>query len=230
MQFFKHQTNMSDDTKIKRLIRKHGIKGYAVYVHVLERIAKELSSSSPLPDLEETAEDIVDTFINYERQETITTDEIKSIFQYCVDKKLFTIDSGTQRILCHKIYAYLEKSQTKSKEIRSMIEKYKQINNECDEGLETGQDRSDRSRSRSRSRKRVAFAPPSVDEIRSYLQEKNITAFTPESFWNFYDSKGWMVGSNKMTSWHSAVATWVQRHKEAEQAKPKPKTMKEMYG
>jgi hypothetical protein len=29
-----------------------------------------------------------------------------------------------------------------------------------------------------------------------------------EKFWNFYESKGWMIGKNKMKSWQHAIKTW----------------------
>ena len=30
----------------------------------------------------------------------------------------------------------------------------------------------------------------------------------PEKFIDFYESKGWMVGKNKMKDWKAAVRTW----------------------
>jgi Domain of unknown function (DUF4373) len=41
MKWFQHQTDASDDIKIKRLEDKLGISGYAVYFKVLEKVAKE---------------------------------------------------------------------------------------------------------------------------------------------------------------------------------------------
>ena len=57
------------------------------------------------------------------------------------------------------------------------------------------------------------FTPPSIEEIQSYLDDKCIFCFTAEQFYYFYDSKGWMVGKNKMKSWKSAVNVWVQNNK-----------------
>ena len=34
-----------------------------------------------------------------------------------------------------------------------------------------------------------------------------------EKFWNFYDSKNWMVGKNKMKKWQSAASGWISRNK-----------------
>ena len=51
------------------------------------------------------------------------------------------------------------------------------------------------------------FAPPSVDEVRAYCAERN-NGIDPQSFVDFYESKGWMVGKNHMRDWKAAVRTW----------------------
>ena len=56
------------------------------------------------------------------------------------------------------------------------------------------------------------FKPPTVDEVRAYCQERG-NFVDPESFINFYESKGWMVGSNKMKDWKAAVRTWESKDK-----------------
>lgn len=58
------------------------------------------------------------------------------------------------------------------------------------------------------------FAPPSLDEVKIYFNEKGITNVNPETFWNHYDSINWMRGKNKIQKWKSCVATWVNREKD----------------
>ena len=48
---------------------------------------------------------------------------------------------------------------------------------------------------------------PLVDDIRHYCRERK-NSVDPVKFFNFYESKGWMVGSNKMKDWKAAVRTW----------------------
>lgn len=52
-----------------------------------------------------------------------------------------------------------------------------------------------------------AFVKPTIDEVRAYCAERNNNV-DAESFVDFYDSKGWMVGKNKMKDWKAAVRTW----------------------
>lgn len=70
----------------------------------------------------------------------------------------------------------------------------------------------------SRNNKGTNFKPPTVDEINQYCEEKGIYGFDAEYFINYYDSKGWMIGKNKMKNWKAAIATWLKRDKERQQA------------
>lgn len=59
----------------------------------------------------------------------------------------------------------------------------------------------------------IKFVPPTVDEVRAYCLERKNNV-DPESFVSFYESKGWMIGKNKMKDWKAAVRTWEQKEKE----------------
>ena len=60
------------------------------------------------------------------------------------------------------------------------------------------------------SKKESRFAPPTLEEVRDYCYERknNIDA---SKFIDFYESKGWMIGKNKMKDWKAAVRTWERR-------------------
>ena len=67
------------------------------------------------------------------------------------------------------------------------------------------------------------FVKPTVEEVRAYCEERhnNVDA---ETFVDFYESKGWLVGKNKMKDWKAAVRTWEKSRKEANvKAKDNPK-------
>lgn len=51
------------------------------------------------------------------------------------------------------------------------------------------------------------FVPPTIDEVKSYCETRQNTV-SPERFVDFYESKGWMVGKNKMKDWKAAVRNW----------------------
>ena len=62
------------------------------------------------------------------------------------------------------------------------------------------------------------FQKPTIEEIRQYCLEEgyNVDA---EQFFNFYESKGWLVGKSPMKNWRAAVSTWNKREKEIPQRK-----------
>lgn len=65
------------------------------------------------------------------------------------------------------------------------------------------------------------FVKPTVEEVRAYCQERN-NGIDAEAFISFYESKGWMIGKNKMKDWKAAVRTWERSRKE-EKKNEKPK-------
>jgi hypothetical protein len=51
------------------------------------------------------------------------------------------------------------------------------------------------------------FVKPTVEEVREYCQDRGNTV-DPETFVNFYESKGWVVGKSPMKDWKAAVRNW----------------------
>lgn len=57
------------------------------------------------------------------------------------------------------------------------------------------------------------FKKPTVEEINTYCTERKNT-ISAEDFYNFYESKGWKIGSSPMKDWKAAVRTWEHRERE----------------
>jgi len=68
------------------------------------------------------------------------------------------------------------------------------------------------------SNREALFKKPTLIEVKNYciLRKNNIEA---ESFIDFYESKDWLIGKNKMKDWKACVRTWESREKK------NPKTM-----
>lgn len=64
--------------------------------------------------------------------------------------------------------------------------------------------------------------PPSVEDVRIYCEERK-NGIDPEEFWDFYQSKGWLVGKVRMKDWQACVRTWEQQRKKE---KPRGTTVK----
>ena len=56
-----------------------------------------------------------------------------------------------------------------------------------------------------------SFIIPTIKEINSYCLERG-NSIDAETFFDFYESKGWKVGQNKMKDWKASVRTWEKRN------------------
>ena len=70
------------------------------------------------------------------------------------------------------------------------------------------------------------FQKPSLEDVRKYCISRG-NQVDPEQFFNFYESKGWIIGKSPMKDWRAAVRTWEKREKEIPQRKRSPLTKNE---
>lgn len=56
------------------------------------------------------------------------------------------------------------------------------------------------------------FKKPKLEEVEQYCRERN-NNIDAESFINYYDSIGWLIGKNPMKDWRAAVRTWERNNK-----------------
>jgi len=61
--------------------------------------------------------------------------------------------------------------------------------------------------------KKKGFKKPSLEEVTSYCEERK-NGINPTNFIDFYESKDWFVGKNKMKDWKASVRTWENRKDE----------------
>jgi len=68
--------------------------------------------------------------------------------------------------------------------------------------------------------KKKNFIVPKVIEIKDYclLRDNGINA---EQFYDFYQSKGWMVGKTKMKDWKAAIRNWERNRKKTDKGMSK---------
>lgn len=71
-------------------------------------------------------------------------------------------------------------------------------------------------------KKRGRFAPPSLEEVTQYCQERQ-NNINPQAFIDFYEAKGWKIGKETMKDWKAAIRTWEGREKTVQESKPKDK-------
>lgn len=206
MKWFKHDSNARHDAKLAKLRMKYGLEGYGLYFFLLECIAGTVEAHNLTFELEEDAELIASmTNIHYER--------INEMMTYMVSLKLFEqTDKGI--ITCMKLSTRTDEYTHK------LIRSNKSVPTNSGQTRDTLPIKSDLIEENRIEQKRVGrFTPPTVKEIKDVIKEKGYHV-NAETFFNFYESKGWMVGKNKMKNWTAALAQWNSRER-AEKPKQK---------
>ena len=107
----------------------------------------------------------------------------------------------------HKPTTYLEELDTLELDNKGAYTEKTGMYTECIQTVYTGKDSIGKD---SINKKR--FVKPTVEEVRAYCQERNNNV-DPETFIDFYASKGWKVGKETMKDWKACVRTWERRNK-----------------
>lgn len=61
-----------------------------------------------------------------------------------------------------------------------------------------------------KEKEKKRFKKPTVEEIEEYCKERS-NGINAQSFIDFYESKDWMIGKNKMKDWKAAIRTWERK-------------------
>jgi len=78
----------------------------------------------------------------------------------------------------------------------------------------------EREREREREKK---YIKPTIEEIKIYCEERK-NNIQPGKFFDYYESKGWMIGKNKMKDWKAAIRTWENNTEQTQEKQNKPQT------
>ena len=203
--YFPHDYNARRDPKLIRLTQKHGLSGIGAYWCIIELL--------------------------YERDGKIPTDEYSCIsFELHEERELIEsviLDFGLFEndgnfFWSNSVNARLDKRKEISDKRKSAIAtrwerttktyRKKGANTNVLQTDTKNKDKDKEYISTSNEveyigAKRTAFVPPTLEEVKAYILEKGY-AVDAERFIDFYTSKGWMVGKNKMKDWKAAVRTW----------------------
>lgn len=63
-------------------------------------------------------------------------------------------------------------------------------------------------------KRRTKFSPPTVDEVAAYCAENGFGTIDPEAFVDYYEARGWKIGSQSMKDWRATVRNWARRDAE----------------
>lgn len=113
MRWFKHETDARNSLKLRKVRRKYGADGYAIYWFCLEAIAYEVDKDNLTFELKEDAETIGFELAIQEKR-------VEEIMLYMIKIGLFETSRNT--ITCLKLAERLDKTMTNSPKMRKWLE------------------------------------------------------------------------------------------------------------
>lgn len=136
-------------------------------------------------------DDFKNGFLNFLRNHSEKTSEtkVKKLQKPCTEN---TTKNTTKSTINKESNIFVNKNITKEKDKKQTL-KNSNSNNTI-------------------TKEKQNFVPPTVEEVQDYIYEKKYSV-DAEAFVAFYESKGWMVGRNKMKNWKAALVTWEKRNK-----------------
>ena len=196
--YFRHDYNARNDIKLQSVITKHGAVGIGVYWIIVEMLYQ---NGGELP-LDIARNISVAYFTDFKVVESVINDF--DLFEN--DGNVFWSVRIRQTIDNTKKVSDARKAASRQRWSR------KQEKPENPESRKTASHPPAKEElslftQPEEQKKRTYFKPPTVEEVAAYVKEKGYSV-DAEQFVAFYESKGWMIGKNKMQKWRAAVATW----------------------
>tara|TARA_R110000868_G_scaffold113754_1_gene305093 strand:- start:35 stop:664 length:630 start_codon:yes stop_codon:yes gene_type:complete len=199
MKWFKHDSTANMDAKLQSVLLEYGMEGYGLYWYCLELIAQTVTPENITFNLQHDSRIIA-------RNTGLGVQKVQEIMTHFVNIKLFQSNNGliTCLKLANRTDDYITKITRKSVQSTDIVRTLS--GNVPLEEIRQEEIRLEKKREKD-LKKYSVFSVPDITDIQSYISEMGYPV-DAVAFYNFYESKGWMVGSNKMKSWQAAIRTW----------------------
>lgn len=236
LNYFPHDYYARNDARLIKLRMNMGCKGIGIYWCIIEMLYEE-GGKLKVQDI-----DTIAYAINEER--TNVQQVVQQYDLFCSDDEYFWSEAVLSRLKnIKKISTARAKAGRASAEARRKDKELQTVDthedknskangtyvehllNKCStnvqQGVTTKLNNKNKRKIKEKKNNNIninsnsRFIPPTLEEVEGYIKEKgyNVNA---EQWWNFYASKGWMIGKNKMARWKNAIATWNTKNKEQE--------------
>lgn len=231
--YYNSDTDRYQDIKIKRLKKVYKCDGIAVYDYIINEIYRDKGCFIEWDD--SRAFDVAEYW-------DLEESRVVEIVKYCCFIGLFNQELLTKNMVLSSLSIqnrFLKWSKLAKRKEAKIPEKYNLIQEESEffpensDNIHVVSDEEKRSkvkRSKETQRegeKKGKFSPPVFNDVFVFFKEKieksNWTiekcSTEADKFINFYTSKNWFVGKNKMSVWTSAAAGWISRDSAFEKEK-----------
>ncbi len=197
--YFSHDSNAFNDPKIVKMVMELELEAYAIYWIIIEKLRNERGYKLHRDDISTIAyqcrcdqakvEQILTKYKLFE------SDDNGHFYSSSLLKRMSIMDE-----LKSKRQEAGRKGGIASSKAKAIVKHTSSMKGKERKGKE---------------RKEIKqFITPSLKEIVDYCVERK-NHVDAAKWLNFYESKGWMVGKNKMKDWKASVRTWENRDNES---------------
>ena len=199
--YFQHDYGARNDPKLQELLFEHGVAGIGIFWCVIEQLYEQ---GGKLPH--KSCKSIAFALhVDSKLVESVVKDF--DLFKH--DARHFWSNSVIARLDRRKEISDRRKTAAASRWKQRQEERVQSKENAIAlqelSKEEEGKGKEIEEQEGAKTSKR--FCPPTLEEVKAYCAEKEYT-IDAERFIDFYTSKGWFVGKNKMKDWRAAVRNW----------------------
>lgn len=221
--YLKHDINASQDDSVSWMRSEYGAEGYGLYWLINEYLRNQSACIASVERIDVIAfsihvepeklkgfiNDCINKYNLYENDEKYfwssrLLDDKKHLDNIREknsenarkrwEKKAPVMRSHSERCTV-AMQGEVRKGEVRKEEVRK--EKKEEVNKE------------ERERTPGNNKK---FSKPKREEFDKYCKEINFSC-EYGAFYDYYEAKGWMIGTNKMKNWKSALRNWQRRDK-----------------
>ena len=198
--YFQHDYGARNDPKLQELLVEHGVAGIGIFWCVIEQLYEQ---GGKLPH--KACRSIAFALhVDSKLVESVVKDF--DLFKH--DARHFWSNSVIARLDRRKEISDRRKTAAASRWKQRQEERV-QSKEDANALQELSKEKEGKGKEIEEEGAKTAkrFCPPTLEEVKAYCAEKEYT-IDAERFIDFYTSKGWFVGKNKMKDWRAAVRNW----------------------
>lgn len=221
--YFSHDADAMNDPKCMLLVEQFGMEGYGVFWALVEMLRVQVEYRLSIALIPAIAKRL-----SVSEAKIRTIIEGYGLFSISEDSFFYSQSLRERMQLMDKTREKKQLAGIISGETRRIKALLSSISEQCSNGVQTQVEHcSNTSRTQANKEKKRKylkkkeispngdkkknlgnfFTPPEIEEVSEYCKIRK-NGIDPEKFIDFYTSKGWMIGKNKMKDWRAAVRTW----------------------
>lgn len=207
--YFSHDYGARNDPKLQEVMQELGLQGIGAFWCIIEQLYEQ-DGKLPLKSIKSIA-------FALHVECTIVERLINEFDLFVIDGEFFGSKSVNARLNKRKSISEARKiaAITRWKSVQEkQMDSNSNANAKQNYAIKVNRSKDIKEDiSKDISKKNFRFSPPTLEEVKAYIQEKGYSV-DADRWFNFYESKGWMIGKNKMKNWHAAITTWEKSENE----------------